>query len=392
MPWLRRLALMGFCLALAVVAGCAPTGPTAPARSQLLRVGPAQVGPLSDDLTADSLQAALGQSLTYLKKLPADRPVALGPDKTTVGGLVWSLEETLRLLERHGLTPPFFQALASDFVFYGAADQVLFTGYYEPVLEARTKPEGRFTRPLLTRPEDLVTVNLADFGRESGTLRGRLAGRRLVPYYTRAEIERGALAGKNLELAYVDPVEAFFLQIQGSGRVRFPDGRQVLVNFAEQNGHSYVSLGQVLIQRGLLTKEEVSLQSLKDYLRRRPAEIDDLLDTNPSYVFFRVVEDGPLGSLGVKLTPHRSAAVDRRLFPDAALAVVQTNLPLVSGGTITGWKKTTRLYLLQDSGGAIKGLGRADLFFGPGEEAEVAAGNLKEPGRIFVLVHKRAVR
>ena len=388
---------MGLALLLVgLSAGCGPK-----VHKELVKVRPAKLGPLADDpalfepdrsAALGSLKKAINQSLTYLDRLPPQREVRLGSAKTTVQGLAWSLTETLRLLDRHGLSDQFFKSLKADFLFYSAADPVLFTGYYEPLLEGREVPDESHTQPLFAPPDDLISLNLADFGLEPKIIRGRLKGRRLVPYHNRAEIDGGALRGRNLELAWVDPVEAFFLHIQGSGRVRFPDGRLLQVNYADQNGHPYVSLGKVMIQRGLLNRKEMSLQSIKAYLRSHPEEVGELLASNPSYVFFRLVEEGPLGALAVPLTPGRSMAVDRRLFPDGALCLVQTRLPLVKDGRISGWADRSRLFLIQDTGGAIRGLGRADLFFGYGPKAEVAAGHLKENGRLFVIVHKKVVK
>jgi len=238
----------------------------------------------------------------------------------------------------------------------------------------------------------LISLNLKDFGLEPRIIRGRVVGRKLVPYHTRSEIDQGALEGQGLELAWVDPVEAFFLHIQGSGRVLFPDGRQLLVNYADQNGRPYVSLGRVMIERGLLARDGLSMQKLKQYLFDHPDEVQELLTTNPSYVFFRVVEAGPLGCLGVPLTPGRSLALDRRIFPDAALGFIRTQKPVVDQGQIAGWQDFSRLVLFQDTGGAIKGPGRADLFFGHGPEAELGAGHMKKTGRLAVLVHRSVVK
>jgi len=383
-------------LLLGLSAGCGPK-----VQKELVKVGPAKAGPLADDpalfepdpaAALSSLEQAINRSLAYLNRLPPHREVSLGRARTTVQGLAWSLQETLRLLARHGLSDRFFKALKDDFHFFSAADPVLFTGYYEPLLDGREVPDKSHSQPLFGPPDDLISLNLADFGLEPKTIRGRVEGRRLVPYHSRAEIDGGALKGRNLELAWVDPVEAFFLHIQGSGRVRFPDGRLLQVNYADQNGHPYVSLGKVMIQRGLLNREEMSLQSIKAYLRSHPQEVGELLASNPSYVFFRIVEDGPLGALAVPLTPGRSIAVDRKHFPDGALCLVQTRLPLVEEDRVSGWAKTSRLFLIQDTGGAIRGLGRADLFFGYGPKAEAAAGRLKEEGRLFVIVHKKVVK
>lgn len=380
--------ILALVLAALVLWGC---GQKSRAPGVLSRISPPVRGEPLEGLGADSLKAAIGQSLRYLKRLPPERRIGLGRDWTTAQGLTDSLEQTLRLLDRYGLGPRFHQALRDEFVFYAASDSVLFTGYYEPLLEGTETKDEVHTTPLLGRPKDLIGLNLKDFGMDSRIIRGRLDGQRLVPYHTREQIDQGALEGRAPVLAWVDPVEAFFLQIQGSGRVRLPDGRQILVNYADQNGHPYVSLGRYMIDQGLMEKKDVSLQSLKDYLRAHPQEAPGLLAQNPSYVFFRTVDEGPLGCLGVPLTPGRSLALDRRVYPDACLGLIRVNLPLIEEGRITGWEERLRLVLIQDTGGAIRGASRADIFFGYGDEAELGAGNMKETGRLFILVHKGAV-
>ncbi len=378
-------------LLILLPAACAPFKPPPVGPEALIVFEAGQVGALEDDLDPASLKRAIDQSLRYLNRLPADKRFVCGPNAVTASGLAASLKEAARLLEMHGLNPVFYESLAAEYRFFGPRGEVLFTGYYEPLLEGRLQPEGRFTCPLLRPPEDLVTINLKDFGLEPKILRGRLADKRVVPYHTRAEIDQGALKDEGLEIVWVDPVEAFFLHIQGSGRIHLPDGRDLLVNYAEQNGRPYVSLGRVMIDRGLLLKEEVSLQSLKQYLYAHPAETAELLAANPSYVFFRVLEEGPLGCFEVPLTPHRSLALDRRVYPPAALALIQTRGPLIEEGRISSWRPFSRLVLIQDTGGAIRGPERADLFFGPGQEAELGAGSMKEKGRLFVLVLKSVI-
>lgn len=380
-------------LAVLLMVGCGTGQPPRPGKT-LIQVDPGRLGPIRDNLEPKSLILAIDRSLEYLRRLPPQRRVGLGPDRTTVGGLIESLERVLNLVAQEGLSESFGDRLKRDFAFYETPQEMLYTGYYEPLLEARRKPQGRFSTPLLTRPRDLVTVNLKDFNLKSikrGIIRGRVENGRLKPYPTRAGIEAGELSGQGLELAWVDPVEAYFLHVQGSGRVRFPDGTEILVNYADQNGRSYVSLGRVMIKRGLLKREEVTLQSIKAYLRDHPEQVEELLNANPSYVFFRVVENGPLGALGVPVTANRSVALDRRLFPDGALCLVETEFPRIEDGRIVAWERGRRFYLAQDTGGAIKGYGRADLFFGHGQAAELGAGHMKHRGRFFVIVHKSVI-
>jgi len=385
----QRVLIIIVLVAAALLTACGPPPP--PAKEELLRVDPQAAEQFGDDLDQASLRAAVEQSLRYLKRISPDRRFIYGPDATTARGLINSYQELLRLLDVYGLSPDFWSALKAEFNFYAPPGQVLFTGYYEPLLEGRHLAEGRFTSPLYGQPEDLISLNLKDWNLEPKVLRGRVNRNRLVPYHTRAQIDKGALQDRGLELAWVDPVESFFLHIQGSGKIRFQDGQEIRVNYADQNGHPYVSLGKIMIERGLMKREEVSLQGLKDYLREHPREAGQLLETNPSYVFFRIVKEGPLGCLEVPLTPGRSLALDRKRFPDAGLCLVQTRLPVIESGQIVDWRPVNRLVLAQDTGGAIAGFGRADLFFGAGQAAELGAGNLKESGRLLLLLHRDAV-
>ncbi len=271
----------------------------------------------------------------------------------------------------------------------------LITGYYEPLLHGSYARSARFRYPVYRPPPDLLIVDLGEVYPELNgkRLRGRLVGRRVVPYFSRAQIEAGnghtvpanirpPLAGN--ELLWVDdPVALFFLQIQGSGRVRLPDGRTVMVGYADQNGHPYQSIGRRLIEMGELPREQVSLDSIRAWLAANRDRAMEVLNSNPSYVFFTELDPslpGPLGSLNVPLTRERSVAVDPAHVPLGLPVWVDTQRPDASQSPYR------RLMLAQDTGGAIKGAVRADLFFGFGPEAEQLAGNMKAPGRLFVLV------
>jgi len=259
----------------------------------------------------------------------------------------------------------------------------LFTGYYEPELPGARSKGGEFQTPLLKRPPDLVMAELGDFKPD---LRGeRIAGRvtngRLRPYEKRKEIEAGALDGMNLAFLWVgDPVAAFFLQIQGSGRVVLPDGSVVRVGYDGQNGWPYVAIGRVMVERGLLTSEDATMPGIRAWLAAHPAATPEILDANPSYVFFREVKgDGPVGSEGVVLTPGRSLAVDRAFLPLGAPFWVDADL---------GDERLRRLLVAQDTGGAIRGPVRGDVFWGHGAEAERRAGTMRARGGYFLLLPK----
>ena len=272
----------------------------------------------------------------------------------------------------------------------GSGREGLITGYYEPVLIGSTTRSDRFRWPLYKRPDNLLTIDLASLYPElkGRPVRGRLEGNRVVPYYSRAQIENGNGNGRNPlagnELLWVeDPVELFILQVQGSGRVRLPDGSEVAVGYADQNGHPYRSLGGRLIELGALTREEVTLTRIREWLAAHPEETGALLNSNPSYIFFTQREaalDGPLGSLGVALTPERSIAADNSYIPPGVPVWLDAAWP---DGT-----PLQRLALTQDTGGAIKGAARADLFIGQGAEAGRLAGEMKQRGRLYVLLPK----
>jgi membrane-bound lytic murein transglycosylase A len=270
----------------------------------------------------------------------------------------------------------------------------LFTGYYEPLLHGSRKRGGRFTVPLYVRPPELVTVDLGDF-RES--LKGqRIAGKvedgALVPFPDRGAIEEGALAGRGLELVWVDdPVDAFFLHVQGSGRVRLAEGGEMRVGYAAQNGHPYFAIGRDLIERGALRQEEVSMQSIRAWLEAHPKEAAAVMARNASYVFFQELEgEGPLGAEGVPLTPGRSLAVDLKFMPLGMPVWLSSGMPGVREGEAD--RKLRRLLVAQDTGGAIRGPVRGDVFWGHGEEAAEIAGRMKHRGRLWVLVPVSAPR
>jgi membrane-bound lytic murein transglycosylase A len=256
----------------------------------------------------------------------------------------------------------------------------LFTGYYEPLLNGARERGGRYTTPLLRRPGDLVMVEL---GRFRPAWRGeRIAGRvvdgELRPYPTRAEIEAGALDRLNLAFLWVDdPIDAFFLEIQGSGQVQLADGSVVQLSYDGQNGRPYVPIGRLLMERGALAREDVSMQSIRGWILAHPDAAKALMDENPSYVFFReLAQAGPIGSGGVRLTAGRSLAVDRSFVP--------LGVPV----WLDAGEDLRRLTVAQDTGGAIRGPVRGDVFWGDGEAAAERAGHMKAHGGEYLLLPK----
>jgi membrane-bound lytic murein transglycosylase A len=268
--------------------------------------------------------------------------------------------------------------------------QGLVTGYYEPLLHGARKRGGPYQTPLYRTPDDLLTIDLAAVYPElkGMRLRGRLVGNKVLPYPSRAELmQNNALNGK--ELLWVDDsIEAFFLQVQGSGRVQLDDAREtVRVAYADQNGYPYKSIGRYLVDRGELTLEQASAQSIKAWAVAHPAREQELLNANPSYVFFKEERladprQGPKGSLGVPLTPQRSIAVDTQFIPLGVPVYLATTQPNSDA-------ELQRLVLAQDTGGAIRNAVRADYFWGFGSEAQDKAGKMKQRGAMWVLLPKR---
>ena len=263
----------------------------------------------------------------------------------------------------------------------GASDG-LVTGYYEPVLPGSRERDSRFRYPVYSPPPDLVTVDLEALHPELRNLRlrGRIEGVRLVPYWTRGEIETMQLRAP--VIAWVeDPVELLFLQIQGSGQIALPSGERMRVGYADQNGHPYRSVGRYLVQRGELALERASMQGIKAWAAANPAKLREALDSNPSYVFFRelpISGEGPPGTLGAPLTAGYSVAVDPRVVPLGAPVYLSTTWPLST-------RPLERLMAAQDTGGAIRGAARADFFWGTGPEAGHLAGQMRQRGRQWIL-------
>ena len=265
----------------------------------------------------------------------------------------------------------------------------LFTGYYEPTLAGSRERSDRYRWPLYRRPPELVELDLGEFRqRLSGeTILGHVREGAFVPYWERKEIDAGNLEGRGLELVWVDDsVDAFFLHIQGSGRVELEDSSVMRVGYDGQNGHAYTAIGRELVQRGAMSLEQVSMQSIRTWLHNNPRQRSQILHTNPSYIFFReLTGPGPIGSLGAPLTPQRSLAVDREVLPLGAPVWVTTTAPTVDGSE----QSFERLMSAQDTGGAIRGAQRGDVFWGPGEEAAEIAGRMKHPGRLWVLLPRQ---
>lgn len=312
----------------------------------------------------NDMKFAIEQSLNVTMLKPQDEVAVTLPGhdplRITRGDLRKSLTRMLEILPYLDVNPGL---LADEFTWLRLLPEFGFTGYYEPTIKADSRPGPVYKYPIYGLPPEL---------------------KKGVPYHDRNSIDRkGALAGRKLELAWVeDDVDIFFLQIQGSGRLVYPDGKVKHVLYAGKNNQPYVPLGRVLADRGLLDQDQISMPNIRKCLADNPRRKGELMDCNPSYVFFRLEDAGPLGSMGRILTPRVSLAVDPRVLPYGSLLFFHVDLPDASG---VHNRNTQALALPQDSGGAIKGR-RIDLFMGAGAEAEHVAGHLNSEGVVYVLL------
>jgi membrane-bound lytic murein transglycosylase A len=351
-----------------------------------------------DDIDFVSLAEAIRNNLEYLNRLDSQFLFSYGPHKYTCLQVRDSQLAFLRLIADKPDSKELNRRIKKRFLVYRATGRVgnkktLFTGYYEPIYEGSLTQDAVYKYPIYQKPKDLIQIDLSLFKEKLAgeSIVARIEGKEVLPYFSREQIEiEDALAGRDLEIAWLkNPLDVAFLHIQGSGRLKLSDGRTVSVGYQAANGRPYRSIGRYLADMGLLNREEISMQSIRAYLTEHPEILEKVLNHNPSYVFFRRIENGPFGNINVPLTAHRSVALDSRLFPKGALCFVSSEKPVVNErNEITEWIQFSRFFLNQDTGGAIKGSGRADIFWGSGAHAELAAGHMKQEGDLFVLIKK----
>jgi membrane-bound lytic murein transglycosylase A len=340
----------------------------------------------------EPLRRALGHSIKYYERLPVDQRFQYGNLEYSPEEMIASHQyfmEILNLSEDERT-----KKIRQDFHWFESfndKNQAFFTGYYEPLLKGGLSESKEFPVPLYGVPKDLVTINLSNFDEKygKGIVRGKVVDQKFVQYDDRNQISyQDSLQGRAIPLAWVkNEIELFFLQIQGSGVIELPNGKLYRVNYADQNGHPYRAIGKILL--GEIPREKMSLKALKEYLYVHSDRVQEILNYNPSYTFFRhIIGDGPLGNIEVPLTAQHSIAMDYRLVPRGGLVFYQTNLP----SEVSPAEETLhRFAVVQDTGGAIRGHGRADIFWGRGKLAEKMAGPMKENGRIFLLVARKEV-
>jgi membrane-bound lytic murein transglycosylase A len=371
----KRVVVGGVCLLWLVAAVCPAPAP-GQSRRGLAPLTEAALPALLDIGDPESLREAIIQSLVWLSRRPPRASFDFGTRIVTVDEQMRALERVLTFLADEP-TPELLEAfLLEEFDVVRSVGQgdgtMLVTGYHEVIVDAALRPSAEYRVPILGAPEGL-------------------AGRSPVnaPYPTRAEIETGRLAGRARPLAWArNPIDVFFMEVEGSGTLRLTEGGEIRVGYAGTNGRPYRSVARLLIDEGRIEREAMSMRALREWLQANPEHLSRVLHHNPSYVFFSRRSGPPVGSLGVSLTPGRSIATDPRVFPPGSLSFLITERPRRSEtGEIT-WAPVSRFVLSQDVGGVIRGPGRVDVFWGRGADAELAASEMKQPGELYVLVPK----
>jgi membrane-bound lytic murein transglycosylase A len=365
-----------------------PPAPPPPDRLVLERVSFADLPGWDQDETGEAIPALVRSCRKLRRMADGDRV-----GRTDTGGLAGDWRPACERADKvaatdHAAARAFFESEFVPFLAKNNEDPIgRFTGYYEPLLRGSRRRHGKYRVPLHRRPRDLVTVELSKFldDARGRRLAGRVVGQKLEPFDTRADIVGGSLTGKKLELIWLDDaIDAFVVQVQGSGRVRLDTGEEMRIGYAATNGHRYTAIGRVLIAEGHLTRETVSMQSIRTYLEAHPERADEVMNRNASYVFFEEVKgDGPIGSQGVVLTDKRSIAIDRNYIPQSAPLWLDTVAPIAGAA---GEAPLRRLVIAQDTGGAILGPVRGDVYWGGDDAAADVAGRMKSTGRYFLLL------
>jgi membrane-bound lytic murein transglycosylase A len=335
---------------------------------QVRPIAPADLPAFADDdLDRASLRQAIAEERRLLAGRP-DTPVSLAGVPTTRARLLATLERLDALLD---LEPAALAAaVTSEFACWRAIGRdgqgtVMFTGYHSPRFDGARERTERFTTPVRRAPPEL----------EAGT-----------PFLTRREIDQGALDGRGLELVWMERLDAYLLEVEGSGSARLPDGTMVRLQCSKFNGRPYASLGRELIKDGHLTADTASIPTIRAFFASHPELMDEYLWRNQSYVFFDETQDPPRGCAGAAVTGGRSIATDKRLFPAGALAFIVVELPVCEDGKVVGWQRRARFVIDQDTGGAIVGPGRVDYYLGADPDADAAAGVLKKDGALYYLL------
>ncbi len=375
------------CVLILIFAGCG--------KRPLLPLAATKYPVFADDLDYADLDQAIEQSLIYLRKRPQTSQITIAGLSYPIDHLTRSLLFFRNLIAGHPSAELLNRQINTYFDIYQASGtdgynpqrKMLVTSYYQPLFNGNLTAEGPYRYPIYGIPDTLVLRHDSGSGRKQI---GRLEGGRFLNYWTRAEIEDKGLAAGN-ELVYLkDPLDAFLLHVQGSGLIKLPDGSIRGIHYAMKNGRKYKSIGKYMVQTGRMTLAEASIDAIRSYLAAHPEEIPEILHHNDSFIFLEwTTTHGAIGSLGRELTAGRSIAMDLDRFPAGALSFLSSRKPVLDNGRIIKWTPFGRFVLVQDTGSAIRGSGRVDLFWGTGKEAGLAAGRMKEEGALYFLLLKQ---
>jgi membrane-bound lytic murein transglycosylase A len=392
----RRTVFLVFLIVVFIVAGCAsraPYVPEEPPPEQALRTMDAHQMDLVDDLDAASLLLAIERSLAYYDGAGRDQIANVAGRQVDAKHMKQTLTAFRDIIRSEADPDQKKKRIADDFLMLRAAGQtgagdVVFTGYYEPLLEGSLTRTDKYKYPLYKPPPDIVMEKVSPHE----TRIGRRLNGLIVPYHTRREIDvEGVLQGRGLELIWVsDPVELSSLHIQGSGKIRLENGKMLSVSYAQNNGRPFRSVTVNMLDQNKIERSDSSYRGFKTWLKNKnEKEIFEILSHNERYIFFRFVDREPVGSIGQPVTPDRTIATDPKYFPPGALAFIRLRKPVLDDDhNVVRRIDFSRFVLNQDKGSAIKGPGRVDLFCGFGDKAQATAGSLKEKGELYFLLLK----
>ncbi|MFH1156020.1 MAG: MltA domain-containing protein [Pseudomonadota bacterium] len=382
------------------MSGCAPKPePPVTAETSLRKLAASRYPGFQDTGDREDFKRAIRQSLLYLSRVPGNRSFRFDGDTVNTLHVQRSLETLLAFLETGPSNSDLDRFVRDRYDVYeavgaGENHEVMFTGYYEPTVYGSLTPDDEYRYPLLSQPRDLLTLDLSRFSDKfagEATIMARVNEKNeVVPYYSRKEINAHTSFQADPLVWLNDRTDRFFLEIQGSGQVILKQGGSMRVHYHTKNGHPYRSIGRYLIDAGEIPKEEMSMQAIRRWLDNNPERAEEVFNTNPSYVFFKIEQGGPYGSLGVEITPMRSIATDRTLFPRACLCFIETQVPVRQDlKEPDSWEHFSGFVMNQDTGGAIRGAGRADLFYGNDAYAEFGAGHMNHAGNMYFLILKQ---
>ena len=367
-----------------------------PIHPPLIRLAPDEYPLFIDNGDEEELKQALKNQITYFSQLKQTTYYPLGNNTVSSETLRITLEKFLQIVEDNE-DKDLNQLIKTHFDAYQSTGEngtgmVTFTGYYIPQVEGSLKADEEYSYPLYRLPDDLIIRE----GKPHGLKRVvRIENGKECPYYTRKQIDQeGVLQGKGYEIAYLkDPFDCYLLHVQGSGTLILPDNTLLHLHFSGSNYYPYRSLREEMLKDGILSPNNASMESIRSYFSEHPDQLQTYLNRNERYTFFGIWEGEMIGSLGVKLIPGRSIAIDKQIFPSGALSYIATTIPSANSSgkienTIIPW---SRFVLNQDEGGAIRGPHRVDVFWGTGVHAELIANNLKHPGKLYYLILKDSI-